>query len=543
MPVRVPQIPNAAPTRINAAPMSGRAAAAPAAALGNVAQAIAGVAQPFEQIAERVQRADNLRVLSATRNDLDERRTQHLIELERVNDPAERLRLTDDFLQQAKGLAENPEHPPAVRDQLVPYFDNWATSTRNQVAANAARLADQRARLALENELTNAMEAGDPVRYGTALAQATEAGVILPEQRDKFQTTYDKRQQEKQTFADIHTDPRAWMEANPQPTDPTELDKWAPLNRMARAKLREEAGDAAEQFDNLMAMDKLTSPEEIDQLFADQSPAVRATMKEALARKNDVATEAQRTSAPYQEALAGDIAELIELYSPTGEQFDADFVEISTRIAELNPGPLKNEFTSQLEAIRTGKTKEIRTAQDSAFKHLDQAFADHKFGAWMSGQSTASAVDAGLLNDPTKLAAAGFTEEQIKKLTKSNLSRTDRTRLFRQLFDKRTEKSTLDPYATAAMQAIVAGETSFDYLDQDKHAAAKKAHGRARTALAEFFAAYPNATEAQITQKLQTLGIEAEADSLRSQYFPTPGVLPALGDELSGYNETTLPPR
>ena len=92
------------------------------------------------------------------------------------------------------------------------------------------------------------------------------------------------------------------------------------------------------------------------------------------------------------------------------------------------------------------------------------------------------------------------------------------------------------------MQAIIAGKSSFDYLDEDRHSAARKAHGKARKQLAEYLATNPDASPEQITEKLQSIGIETEADDLRDQYFPSPGVLPPIDGELPLSHEVSFAP-
>lgn len=539
MPVRLPDVPGLSPTRINAPTPSIQAATAPARGLGELAQGIASISQPFAQISGQIQQAENSRQLSEVRTQLDTARTEHLIALESIQDPAAHLRLTDEFLQKSREIADRPDFSPVVRDRLTPYFDGWATDTRNRVAANAANLGQRRAMLATQNEIEAATQAGDEGRLNQAL---TDNPFILPEQADKIRTDFATQQQELATQQTIAEDPLGWLEENPAPDDPNAYGQWSAYNRQARAQARAQTAQVAENFDDLLASDRITSPEQIDELYGDQRPAVLETMKAALARKNDAALDLQRKSEPYQNELAGMISERIKLYDPTGETFDADYVDISTRIAELNPGPLRTEYGKQLDALRDGRVKEIKTKSDAAFKQLDEAFEAQKFGAWMSGQSTASAIDAGLITDTAKLTAAGFTEDQIDELTDSDLSRTERTALFRQLFDKRTGESTLDPYSTAAMQAIMAGDSSFDYLDQTRHDTARSAHGKARKQLAEFLTINPQATEEQISAKLQSIGIETEADDLRSQFFPGIGVLPPMNGEIPTESEIGIPP-
>ncbi|MGB1101111.1 MAG: hypothetical protein ACPG20_01325, partial [Pontimonas sp.] len=223
MPTRLVDVPGLTPTRINAPSPSAAAANAPASGLGALAEGIASVSRPFAQLSGQIQAAENSRQLSEVRTQLDTARTEHLIALDSIQDPEAHLRLTDEFLQESRQIADRADFSPEVRDRLVPYFDGWATDTRNRVAANAASLAQNRAMQATQNELDAASATGNEAAFNQAL---TDNPFLTPEEKDSLRTDFETTRQLNTLNQVIDEDP---LEAAEQFNDPNFRERYPSL--------------------------------------------------------------------------------------------------------------------------------------------------------------------------------------------------------------------------------------------------------------------------------------------------------------------------
>ena len=108
--IRALEIPGLQGTQVNAPQVSPSAAAAPAAALGSVASAISGVSDTFAGIADRIQRTENARAESETRNTWMLGWSDIQLQLQKEPDPAQHIALTRDWLQQQRGTLDARPH-------------------------------------------------------------------------------------------------------------------------------------------------------------------------------------------------------------------------------------------------------------------------------------------------------------------------------------------------------------------------------------------------------------------------------------------------
>lgn len=549
MPVRVPQIPGLNPTRIGAAPVNPAAAAAPARALGSLAGAIANVSEPFEQIADRVQSATNARQVSEARNQLDQNRADFLIELDRETDPQKRLAMVPDFLQGQKGIIENPELAPIVRDQLIPYFDNWATDLRNQTTVDAAQLEARRAGLAIQNELNSAYQTNNPDRLEGALGTAVEAGLMLPEEADKERANFNDKQRLDAIDREIHADPGAWLDAHPHPTAEDNLTEYNHQKRLATTLVRQDTAETTDQVLDLMAQGKIRDVEHLEELTGNLRPAAQDQLKVAFARRQSENYEALRRTPDFQNQVTGQVRAALRDYDANPADFDSNYVAIAGLIDDLPTGPTKTELSRILRQKRDEQFEQLETNADRAHDALGKAWDAGRFGTFSGTFSATAAIDAGLLEDPVKLRAAGFSEEQIEEITDEDLSRTARTALFRREYAQRPNPdSYLAPLTGASYQAIAEGESKIAHVDPVAQAAAEARYGEATRALDVFLANPENAKNWDKVQAfITTLEQELDVDGLRSEliepYDFGTSVLPPLDGEIPVDNETNLPPR
>lgn len=536
MPVRVPEIPQLQGTRINAPTMSAAAAAAPARALGSLASALAQVSQPFERIAERVQQNENAYALSNARNQLDIARNDFLLDLEKENDPAARLTRTQEFLQDQKGIAENPEHAPQVRDRLIPYFDVWATDLRNNVAGGAARLSERRAGLALQAEVDSAFQNNNEPQLEQALQAAVESNILLPEQADAQRAEFADKQRIDQTTRSIHADPVTWLEDNPEPPSEGSLTEWNNNTRLATTLLRHETAETTDTVLDLMAAGKIKDEAHLEELTANLRPAAQAQLKNSFARRQAAEYEATRKTPAFQNQITGQVRAAIRDYEPSNpDTFDEQGTAIAGLIDELPPGPTKTELNRIFKAKRDATFQQFETNADQAHDALGKAWEAGSFGRYEDTLNVSAALDAGLLTDETKLRAAGFSEDQIKAISDDDLSKTARTALFRKEWHQRPNlDEAADPLSRATMEALAAGETTAYHIDFNAKDKAEARYGAATRKLDVFLAANPDKAKDwnAVKEFLQTIEDETEVEGITEQLIEPfdygTGVLPPL---------------
>lgn len=208
--IRLPDIPGLPQTAIGAPTVSPPAAAAPGVALGDLASSIRNTSEHFHGLAVETQKRENARTLSEIRQQIAKSQAEFSLKLDSDPDPTSRIAKTQEFLSAEKiriqGMNDG-DLPPAVRDQALAFYEESATRYFIDQNAAAARLADKRARLALSNEITTATDNSDRASLDTAIATATDSGVLLPEEAAPIVHSFERKQSAGILEAAISEDP------------------------------------------------------------------------------------------------------------------------------------------------------------------------------------------------------------------------------------------------------------------------------------------------------------------------------------------------
>lgn len=380
MPTRLVDVPGLTPTRINAPSPSAAAASAPAQGLGELAEGIASVSRPFAQISGQIQAAENSRQLSEVRTQLDTARTEHLIALESIQDPAAHLRLTDEFLQESRQIADRADFSPAVRDRLALDFDEWATETRNRVAANTANLAQKRAMQATQNELDAASATGNEAAFNQALA---DNPFLTPEEKDELHADFEVTRQLNTLNQVIDEDP---LEAAEQLNDPNFRERYPRLTDGQINALRRRSNIEANRSKSKLWNDVINgaldgailSDDDLKQMAEDGT----ITAGQRAQYLNTYHADAEPTFQPelYDAAFSA-IQQYEESTDPTG----AGIASLRASLATL---PLPKEHIKELNkrlADRLGETQASTHRLTGDFQKItDQSFNEGKFGDWFS---------------------------------------------------------------------------------------------------------------------------------------------------------------
>jgi hypothetical protein len=219
------------------------------------------------------------------------------------------------------------------------------------------------------------------------------------------------------------------------------------------------------------------------------------------------------------------------------------------------------ELTRQLRAVRDGQQAEVKTHADAAFKALDDFDKQQGEKVGKSGLVTQKTINDGFLQDNRKLAALGFSPEQITEIGAKfktpkgedrEATNASRESAFKRLWEYRANKGkeSSDILTLKVAEAIVNGKESVDY-EFPEAAAAKALHyqqaGERRAKLADFLKLNPKATPAEIDEKILGIAGEQTTKNLRSGLYDPKPVRPlsttSLNIKLSnyGYADDTTP--
>ncbi len=180
--IRIPDLPGLQPTSINAPLASAAAANAPNEALGQLAQSIAGVGEYFQTVADDVQKAENVRLESETRQKWDADFQKLQLELAKEPNQDTHLEKVNGFLTQMNGSWDRPGVAPAVKQRLALDFDEFAHRAKLGTAENVARKAMTRAQDAMKNEVGEANRTLDRGRLMKSLGTAKANFGLTPEE-------------------------------------------------------------------------------------------------------------------------------------------------------------------------------------------------------------------------------------------------------------------------------------------------------------------------------------------------------------------------
>lgn len=395
--IRLPDIPGQPRTNIGAPGVSARAIGAGAVALGDVATAIAGVSDQFHATAVRIQRVENARKLSEKRNELSQAYAQHQIDLQTDPDPVSRMQKTRAFLSNAKGGIESDELPPELRQNLAVYYDDFASKALINQGADSANLSMQRAKLAFQNEITNANQTLDRTKLETALATAQDAGVILPEETDPFIRDFERSVASTELDLAIQEEPGLVLEDMQREDfftrfpglNPTDMPR---IQSAARSSIQRKRSEEMDLIEAALIEGKLT-PEDLEGASF-LTPKDIAQVKSAMADARPPDTS--KHSAAWDHLFK--LREDFKNPAVSDEQYAERWNETRSSIFGLLPpafqGDLKQELSYRSPANRRiGEVEERPDAQA------------RDFGTLMTARIK-KAFDDGLLGDVTDPASA-----------------------------------------------------------------------------------------------------------------------------------------
>lgn len=518
--IRIPDVPSLQAQQINAPTASLAAAVAPVAALGNVAKGIASVGEHFQSVADQAQRLENARKESELRMQISTEYAKLQQDLD--SDPtADRVGRTQEFFAQKQGIIDSPDLSPQVRDSLKFWHDKTAGDAVIRAGAQAFEVSQKRAILQHSNELDEMVRNNDLAGAEDVIARGVASGLIYPEQATAAKVKIREAIQLQATKEDIIHDPADWMVKNPPSKIPPGYNavSWAKQQEFAQSQLQDRTYSVVQNIQDGMASGKITTPEQIDQLTPDLRPAAREKLKESLLERVKEGYKTKISTPEYQQATVGKVFSLLSDYTPAADtEWDGKFVEMDNLTRSLPPGAVRDELSRRIDAVRKNLTAEPKNHADMGDKLLDVAFKEGLFGEEPAdgGMPTQRAINEGFLKDPEKLGK-WFSPEQIAIINAptgekgdKEATNTSRENAFKRLWPQRATADAGDALLQSTALAIVDGRTKIETPEtaESRSSTAIRSllrYGKAKTEFAEWRKITPNASEAEVEEKIFTL--------------------------------------
>ena len=383
MAIPIIQVPSLAPTSLNFATPSAQGLAGPAAALGEVARGIAQVGGELGQHAAQVQQMENAFQESEARQQIAGEFAALDLELQRNTDPSTYAKKLDETLQRTSAIVQNESFSPMVRMSLAKDHGDFVAQQRIETAKKAASMTAQRASLALKNEMETARTNGNRPAFEYAIDRGTEAGLVLPEQKQAALLEFDQYTAYDSMAKAIDADPETLLDQLNSEDFQTRHPLITPENRdrLQSYAVKKSNLHKAETWDQIAIAGmegKILSREDIL----------------AMAKEGDI-TPAQAGSyisnyhggaEPNHDPLLYESARSqILTYDPGNDESGAIRVQIAANIATLAlPKESIAELKDQLQARVNPKKSEQpkhRLAADYE-KRLAQEWSTEAFGNW-----------------------------------------------------------------------------------------------------------------------------------------------------------------
>ena len=291
----------------------------------------------------------------------------------------------------------------------------------------------------------------------------------------------------------------------------------------------------------------IRSPQDIDHFASHLRPAVREQLKQDYLAMADQKEAAFRRTPEYQNLTIGKISGMMNDYQQEAGDAEVQYVKMDSLVRTLPESPARSELESRLKAVREGKQFQIRTTTDAAMAEVDKIAQSGRFGnlhaTGIRQQSTASAIETGLLQDREKLALAGMDDIQSRAISTADrhallnagvdpsLAGTNegRTALFKAYYIPGSSKNQPDPHLASAFHAIHTGSPHFQSTDPELEKSAEKergqaqqTYGRVKANLAQWLRLTPTASMKEINEQIYQLTGNELRSTAASQAIGSP---------------------
>lgn len=511
------------------------AAAAPGLALADTGRAVLGAADDVSAVGMKIKQVREADALNRARMEFAKARANHSEFRMRTPDQTQWGANLDREISAARERLGELSVGPAARQRIDTEWQTWTAEEANQTRVDSVKFEMTRARQNYSNLRESYIRAGKFDDADALTDNAVSTGILVSEEGDsdrldhaKERDAWRERAAEKAELDAIAADPVGRLrelEANAPPPDADDATR-AKHNRLVyqakQAKVRVETDFADSIREGMYPANgqppRITTPEQIEQLGADISPSVVATLKQDLIDLYDPARKAAINKPEYQSQLISTVSSMLENLDI---QDSDQIVNFERHLNQMQPGPVKSHYSSVLANKLRGETGGDDWILDhglSVVKELEKAGT---FGEVPKQESfkTERAINNGALNSIGNLKAAGFTDEQANDIANAkdkdgNITNKSRLDKLRAMWTQRGEvPKDADPFVVATMNAIGDGTESYTVDDPKATDKAMKAtwdmrakSGKVREDFIRWRKSHPKATETEARAEILRLG-------------------------------------
>lgn len=527
-------------------PYSGGGAQNAAKALGSIGRELSRAGKMGEDVALQLQAAKNAKTVAEAQNAWDSSLADFRAQIMTDPDPESWIGDFDtksaDWKQKAMGA---DYMPPAVKRRLEMNWLGFHGKARNALMIQASSLMVEQAKGAIGLRLDKAIDAGDMDGYRAIVGEGREDGLLSGTEADKVLYRGEQAIQTRKIETLRGDDPFHLLhrlEAGEFQMNKLERQRQIKLTeRAVDAQRRKIAGDIADQIYS----GELVDPKKIDDLGKQLRPQGRLVLQNALRDFNDDKKKLLIRSPEHQNKVAGQVALAVQEYEPNGEAFDLKYAQIRTLIGQMGPSPLRDEYVKQLNSIRDGREREIKSVQDWGYKQISDAQSD-SVGKIEKPKTTKTTVlqylDDGFLRDEDRLKSLGFSDDDIENIIEAEeevgsiegdnnrVTHDAQVKMFKKLWASRERKGGTK-WENKVAEAIVEGggfsKVAHEHEDAESRMAYEKkvaematANGKVLAEYAEWIKRNPKARYEDVRKKVIELGVSVKARTGGNDWRP-----------------------
>ena len=479
--------------------------------------------------------------------------------LARTPDPSKHQEIAQKHFEEAKAkILNNESYTKKFRNELTDRL-NLAGATRlNKITTNASLQQVRNGRQINNERIKNRLAdhdyagAAQLINGSIGVYLTPEMAQVQLEEVGMRQEDYAKRQVKEDALNEIAGDPMGWAERNAEPWEGDMAGDWVSLHSHARTVRRNKGYEETDNVLDLIYTDKLTNPDQIEQLTPHLRPKARESLRAEHFKRQEFLAEGIRSSSVDQDSLIGTVGDLIKNYEAEDtEDFDDAYVHLDSLIRDIKDPAQKAEYNRQLKAKRSGQWAESKEKRDVAVKVFEDAIEGSSAllpeAAAPQESSLGSYLDDEFLSDQDRLRSFGFSEDDAEEIAEASEAwygegkrqGKDPVDLVRRLWSTSAAADEDFPESERAVfEAIrnykTASSTVFnptaaaraDLAGREREVENTRRKGQLRQKFMKYLERNPDATPEEIQQKAHGLGVEFTTESIKSKMLQKQGGRP-----------------
>jgi hypothetical protein len=421
------------------------AAAAPYAAAKNLGKDLQGLGEQGMDLLVKHKRVANLKEA----NDMELAANEMFADFQNQSatdqDPASRVTRYQKQLEAFKGQYLTDKLAPEQQALMGQRFAEFSSHSTISVAKGALMDNLREYKTSLNNVITQSVRLRTPETAKRALGEARDSGNISPAEHDEQVMSLDNKIELDDVERAAKASPLATMhdldavDENGTPTHWPNLDpnQRIRVQSIAKQHYREAIGDVVNDVQNGMADGSITTLEQLHtRAGSSVPPRVIAQFEEEMGKKFRADEMAKRDTPEYQNAVIGEVTDMLHNYSPEVVDYDERETEMQIKAGSLPAGPSRSNLLKRIADVKKNKLEEYNTAVEQARGGLTEAFRAEYMGKTKVSRSLQESIDRGLLTTDSKsMMALGLNKDQVN-LIRAGKTQNDKAAIFREQLGK-----------------------------------------------------------------------------------------------------------